>query len=267
VNGLDAATLQEQLTDVDLAVLDDVERFRLLTSQHIEHLHFTAGRTPGAAVRACNRALSRLREAGLLATLARRIGGVRRGSAGLVWHLAPLGERLQSLRRGQPLRRRRVSEPSRHFVAHTLAVADLAVEINQAAHSRQFEVLRLETEPANWQPSLTSAGVATWLKPDLLVTTAANGYEQHWFLETDLDTEHLPVIRRQNQAYQTHRSSGRYQAEHGVYPVVLWVAPTERRAAAIRRAVGADADGQDPAVRACSRTQVVDLLCAALADN
>jgi len=65
----------------------------------------------------------------------------------------------------------------------------------------------------------------------------------------------LPVIVRQCQAYEAFRATGRYQAAHGLFPAVLWVTPTEARAAAIRAAVGRTA-GLDPALfRVCPASE------------
>jgi hypothetical protein len=116
-------------------------------------------------------------------------------------------------------------------------------------------VLQVEAEPASWQQSLSPQGTLQWLKPDLRLVTASGDYEHHWFIEADMATEHLPVIRRQCAAYQAYRATGRYQAAHGLFPAVLWVVPGPARAAAIRAAVGA-APGLDPALfRVCTATE------------
>lgn len=234
----DLVTLLEQLSDRDLAILDDLERFRLLSARQIQRLHFVGGNSDStASMRAANRALGRLRRHDLVRTLARRVGGVRAGSAGFVYYLGPVGDRLQRHHRGEPGPRRRYSEPSWYFVEHTLAVAELAVQTIEASRTGAFDILQLTPEPGCWQSSLSPEGVTQWLKPDLLLVTAAGDYENHWFIEVDLSTEHLPVVLRQCAAYQAHRDNGRYQAEHGLFPAVLWVAPDERRATAIRVAI------------------------------
>jgi hypothetical protein len=111
------------------------------------------------------------------------------------------------------------------------------VQTLSASRSGLIEVLQIQTEPSSWQPSLSPHGTALWLKPDLRLVTASGEYEHHWFIEADMATEHLPVILRQCAAYDAFRATGRYQAAHGLFPVVLWVAPGEPRAAAIRTTV------------------------------
>lgn len=64
----------------------------------------------------------------LIARLGRRIGGVRAGSSGITWQLASTGERLLRRLHGETKRRRYV-EPSAAFVKHTLAVAELAIQL------------------------------------------------------------------------------------------------------------------------------------------
>jgi Replication-relaxation len=246
--------LRDRLTDRDIALLRDVDRFRLLTTRQIQRLHFDhAHPTPLASARSCNRTLARLRDLSVLRALQRRIGGARSGSAGFVWYIGPAGDRvLQALSAGAPKGRRNYREPSRHFTEHTLAVADLAIQAIEAGRRGEFEVLDLRTEPGSWQQSLSRFGITQTLKPDLLLVTASGEYEHHWFVEADLDSEHLPVIMRQCAAYESFRATGRYQAQNGLFPAVLWVTPAPARAAAIRAAVAATA-ALDPALfRACA---------------
>lgn len=249
---LSLATLHDQMVVRDWQVLADIAKYRLLTSRQVQRLHFDPVHPgPVAAARACNRTLTRLRATGALRPLERRIGGVRAGSASYIWFLGPAGERLlQSLpdtavgesESGRKAGRRgNYREPTRHFVDHTLAVAEVAVRTVEAARDDRFEVLRLETEPANWQVMLTPHGVATFLKPDLLLVTATRTvdgeFEDHRFVEVDLATESTTVIARQCAAYQAFRATGRYQAQHGLFPAVWWLTPTPRRAQILRAAV------------------------------
>ena len=252
---LSLAALHDRMVERDWQVVADIAKYRLLTSRQIQRLHFDAAHSsPLAAARACSRALSRLREAGVLRALDRRIGGVRAGSASYIWFLGPAGERLLHHMAsaadattgvaglGQTAARRsNYREPSRHFVDHTLAISELAVQITAAARTGPFEVLRLETEPSNWQTMLGPHGVASFLKPDLLLVTAthtaAGEYEDHYFIELDLATESASVVMRQCAAYQAFRATGRYQSRHGLFPTVWWLTPTQARANTLRGAV------------------------------
>lgn len=250
----DLDALADRLTERDLRLIRDVEKYRLLSTKQIQRLHFDhVHPTPTASARACNRTLSRLREARVLKTLQRRIGGARAGSAGFVWYIGPAGERvLRALDPRASSGRRNYREPSRHFVEHTLAVAELAVRAIEAERNGDLEVLVLEAEPESWQQSLSAFGTAQTLKPDLRLVTATGDYEDHWFIEADMASEHLPVVLRQCAAYRAFRDSGRYQAAHGLFPSVLWVTPKESRAAAIRAAVAASSPLDGDLFRVCT---------------
>lgn len=260
----DLVSVQGSLTERDYRLLRDVEKYRLLTTRQIQRLHFNDAHPTGvAAARACNRTLARLRDAGVLKALNRRIGGARAGSAGYVWFVGSTGDRLLNSLSSGSGRRRNYREPSRHFVAHTLAIAELAVQTCEAARRGRIELIQLQTEPASWQRSLSAQGVALSLKPDLRLITAIGEFEHHWFIEVDLDTEHLPVIRRQCAAYAAYRATGRYQAQHGLFPAVLWVAPTEARAAALRAAAGATDGAQGELFRVCTSADYLPVISGA----
>lgn len=258
MTGIGIVELLARLSDRDQQVVGSVEQYRLLTSRQLQRLHFDDVHSTGAAAaRACNRTLAKLRDLDVLRALDRRIGGVRAGSAGFVWYLGPAGERIiDVVAHGGSVRgRRNYREPSRHFVEHTLAISDLAIQAIEASRHGSLEILAMETEPASWQPTLSRHGTPQWLKPDLHLVTANIEYEHHWFVELDLATEHLPVIKRQCQAYEEFRATGRYQAAHGLFPAVVWVTPSPTRAAALRGAVAATS-GLDPGLfRVCTTNE------------
>src|SRR5579884_606774 len=127
----DIASLLEMLSERDLAILESLRTHRVLTTALIRRLHFPIGGEPVepgsgrshatemAAAVATIRVLTRLESRRLIARLHRRIGGVRAGSSGIVWQLGATGERLLRAQHGDPTRRR-YSEPSPNFIAHTL---------------------------------------------------------------------------------------------------------------------------------------------------
>lgn len=130
----------------------------------------------------------------------------------------------------------------------------------EAERDGDLEVLGLETEPASWQQSLSAFGTVQTLKPDLRLVSASGDYEQHWFIEADMASEHLPVILRQCAAYEAFRATDRYQAAHGVFPAVLWVTPTEGRAAALRAAVAGSPALEAGLFKACTVEQFRDVV-------
>lgn len=235
--------LEQHLTERDLNIMRDLERFRLLRSDQVRRLHFGvaplgAHATPLAATRAANRVLGRLDALGVLARLQRRIGGPKYGSSATVWQLAPAGERFLRALRGDP-DRRKFAEPGTTFVAHTLAVADVAVEVLETARLGRYEVLEIQTEPGCWRP-FQAGGSTLILKPDLLLVTADEETETHTFAEIDRGTEHMPAVRRKCDVYQRYYRDGGEERLRGLFPAVVWVVPDEPRAAAIRGAIETD---------------------------
>ncbi|MDF1478770.1 replication-relaxation family protein [Leifsonia sp. H3M29-4] len=236
--------LELHLTDRDIRILEDLEQFRLLTTRQIQRLHLPAKpfgdhATASAATRGTTRILTRLEGLGAVARLERRIGGLKHGSALTVWHLGGAGERFLRARRGDSARRR-YSEPGRTFMAHTLAVGDIAVLLRERTHTGRFELLELAAEPSNWRPFTAPGGTAITLKPDLTVVTADARTETHSFVEIDCGTEHLPVVIRKCRLYQQYFATGIEQDARGLFPAVVWLVPTTKRADAIRAAITAD---------------------------
>lgn len=241
MNAAQISRLAEQLSDRDCQILTSLERFRLLDTRMVQRLHFQDHASTLAAARAAARSMQRLQHLGVVTALDRRVGGVRRGSASYVWHLASAGERYLRTTRGQA-RRRRFMEPGQTFLNHTLAVNDLAVRLLETDREIEgFTVKALGTEPSNWRSYLGPAGQPQWLKPDLHIVTSGTdtdgAYEEHAFLEIDLGTEHLPRIQAKCRMYTAYAATGAYQAAHGLFPVVVWLSPDPARRAALRAAI------------------------------
>lgn len=244
----DIASLLESLSERDLSILESLRTHRALTTALIRRLHFPIGGEPQeagggkshatemAAAVATIRVLTRLESHNLITRLHRRIGGVRAGSKGITWQLGASGERLLRAQHGDPARRR-YSEPSPAFIAHTLAVADLAIHLYELARQGVIELLRLEAEPECWRTFLSAHGARQWLKPDLFAITADGDYENHLFIEADNATEHTPVIARKALQYQRYADTGIHQQQHGLFPTVLWVVPDARRQTVIQKAL------------------------------
>jgi len=238
------AQLEQHLSDRDIRLLEDVERFRLLTTRQLQRLHFPATplgphATVSSATRGTTRVLNRLEELGVIARLERRIGGIKHGSALTVWQLGAAGDRYLRARRGDP-NRRRYEEPGRTFMSHMLAVADTAVALIEQAGAGRFELLELDLEPACWRTFLSGSAAPISLKPDLLVVTADAETETHSFVEVDLGTEHLPAVLRKCRTYQRYHATGTEQDERGLFPAIVWIVPDPIRAGRIRDGITAD---------------------------
>lgn len=226
--------LADCLSPRDWQILWLVRRHRFITTRQLQRMVFTAHATQGAATRACTRVLGRLMSWRVLTRLERRIGGSRHGSAAFIWCLDVVGERLT---RGPDQPRRRFHEPSFLFLQHTLAIAEVHVQLVEAVMAGWFTVERVLVEAEAWRSSLAPHGGTTLLKPDLMVTLATSQYCDHWYLEIDLATESLPVLLRKCQAYEDYRRTGAAQAEYGVFPRVLWLLPTPQRVAQLSEGI------------------------------
>lgn len=242
-------TLDGHLTDRDIRVLEDLERFRLLTTRQLQRMHFPTApfgthSTASSATRGTTRVLGRLERLGAIARLDRRIGGIKHGSALAIWQIGPAGDRYLRARRGESIRRR-YDEPGLTFVEHQLAVADIAVSVIEQAGAARFDLLELELEPACWRAFSGTANTAITLKPDLLVVTADESTETHTFVEVDRGTEHLPAVLRKCRTYQRYADTGVEQAARGLFPAVVWIVPDAVRAAKIRTAISGDKALQD----------------------
>lgn len=225
----------ETLTARDLAILETVSRFRVVSGDQLRRLHFHTIRTHRGGIRVCNRSLQRLVTAGALHRLERRVGGVRAGSAGAVYTITPVGIRLRAHSRGtlEAGSGRTPHEPGLAFVNHTLAVADTYVRILEADRAGTIELLTFDPEPDCWRAHPTGLGATAIVKPDAYVAVAAGEFEHCAFLEVDLATEGRAAIARKLRAYIAFHASGREQAARGVFPRVLWLTPSKQRAQAI----------------------------------
>lgn len=231
---LELAHVRQRLLPRDRAIVAQVGELRLMSARQIEALHFPPelNASKATAARTARRVLERLSGDRLLARLQRRVGGIYAGSAGYVYALGPVGQRLLELEQPRP----RLWEPSRLFVEHTLAISQLVTELTLAARNGRFELLELQAEPQSWRrvPGLERR----ILRPDLLVAIGADELELRWFVEIDRSTVHLPTLLKKCRLYDAYYRSGSEQQAHGVFPRVLWIT-SEPRGEALRRAIAA----------------------------
>jgi hypothetical protein len=226
--------LAEALTERDLDVLTRVSSLRFVSGAQLTRLCFAHLGTPAVCARASRRALVRLTRLGVLARLPRTVGGARAGSAGFIYRLGPAGLRLAVRRRLQPERRwRRSFEPGLLFVRHALAVAELHTGLIENDRSRSIELLELSAEPSCWRKYDGLGGQRLTLKPDSYARLGAGDYEDSYFIEVDRGTEGGRAIEAQLDRYVAYFGSGQEQAERGVFPKVLWLAPDDGRVAVI----------------------------------
>jgi hypothetical protein len=239
--------LLERTSERDRAILQALHDYKYLLTGQVQRLYFRQAISKLAATRATNRCLLRLEDWGLLATLKRRIGGVRAGSSSYVWVLTPTGYRLLGLLDNLSINaggsdktkpaRKRTHEPSPTFLQHTLAVAEVAIRLTELTASRKIGLLERQVEPDCWRNYTNAGGTASTLRPDLFAVTSpisgnaskAEAYEDYWFIEVDLATESPAVVVRKCQQYLIYLRSGEEQRRSGVCPLVVWIVPDGKR--------------------------------------
>lgn len=231
-----AHLLRKRLSDRELAVLQSLAMLRLLRGDQVQRLHIADGSAETRARRA-RALLQRLTELKLVVRLARRVGGVRAGSAGYVYGLSGLGQAVLAI--GGPMggRRRRVWETSPSFIGHVLDGSEVYVRLVEAERSGKLEILDFQAEPAAWRHFPGPNGQTAILKPDAFVRLGIGEVESSAFLEVDRGTESVPTLVRKCRTYAAYWQSGIEQAAHAVFPRVLWLASGARSAERVTRAL------------------------------
>ena len=252
--------LEARLTERDYAVIQRLSALRFLTGSQLTRLCFADSDDAVANARAARRELLRLVRLDVLARLPRRVGGVRAGSAGYVYHLALGGQRLAVSRGWQPERRRRRSfAPGLLFLRHSLRVAELHTRLVEAERSGRIELLELVAEPSCWRSFDGLGHQRQVLKPDSYVRLGIGAYEDSYFVEVDRGTEGSLAIERQLQRYVDYEASGAEQANAGVVPKTLWTAETTARVAVIEACIARLPSGAAELFTVVRFTQIPDI--------
>ena len=67
--------------------------------------------------------------------------------------------------------------------------------------------------------------------------TLCGEYEDRWFIEVDLATESISAIIDQCRRYHEYYRSGLEQEEFGVFPLTVWIVPSNARRDALKEAI------------------------------
>jgi Replication-relaxation len=214
------------LADQDRSVLLWLSEVRLASGSQLARRLWAADAPTDTRARAARRTLARLERLRLIDRLGHRVGGVRGGSASIIYGLGPVGRRVLA-RTG--FTGKRLGTPGDRHVAHTLAITELGVGLHEAGLRGELDLIEIQTEPHCWRSFLGLMGAPQTLKPDLFVRIGVGAYEDRWFIEMDLATEAGGTLRGKVRQYLSHYRGGGEQSQHGVYPRVLWAVPDHRR--------------------------------------
>lgn len=218
--------LLQSLTDLDHAIIDLLVEVRIATGNQLNRLFWPP---TASGSRAARRRLKRLSDLRVLTRLDRQIGGVKGGSQGYTYALDVNGQRIAQSLHHNTIRKPTPSDP---FVDHAIAVTETYVALHTTPG---VETLAYQSEPACWRQFTGAAGRTVTLRPDAYAQWAIDEWELSAFFEVDRATEHPGRIARKADQYLRYWRSGQEQRTHDVYPTVLWVTPTQKRADVLRR--------------------------------
>jgi len=227
------AAISLQLTDRDLQALRTVSRFRVMSGAQLGRLFWPEG-SPRTSGRLARRGLNRLSQLDVLEPLVRRVGGERSGSASTTFAVGRAGQYILQSERASGRRVRRAYTPGARYLAHTLAVAQLFVDLVDAERQGLVEIATFSPEPECWRPYPGAWGAGLTLKPDAYLKLAVGDYEFSWFIEQDMATEAQTTIEGKARQYLDYYRTGVEQVERGVFPRVLWIVPNAAHAERVR---------------------------------
>ncbi|OEJ41212.1 hypothetical protein AR457_10150 [Streptomyces agglomeratus] len=226
--------LGPQLTERDLAIIFEVGRFKLMSGGQLERLFF-ADCSDTSRARNRQAVLRRLTGHRVLARLGqRRVGGAQRGSASYLYTLDVAGQHLAQSTSSRPRRPYSWYEPT---VAHLLAVAELYVNLTEAARGGRFTLLDFQAEPYCWR----SFGHRT-LKPDAFLQLGVihpDGRRRKgsFFIEVDRANQYGTKIETKLPQYLAYYQHHRQAEPEQSFPRIVFLAPHEQRANYLRRLV------------------------------
>lgn len=226
--------LMEVLSARDWAIIDTLSRTRLASGSQFERLHFHDLAERSRSVMRW-RVLKRLVDVRVLVPLERRVGTAQHGSTKLCYALDSAGQRLIRLRANGASTRaevRRPRLPGERFVAHTLAVTELYVDLVEHSRLGGFRLGDFQAEPMAWWPN----GSGGRIKPDAFVKLGHGTVTDYWWVEADLASESEPTVRAQLLVYLDFVGRGQLGPD-GVVPRVFIGVPTTRRKIAIQSLV------------------------------
>jgi hypothetical protein len=230
------STTRQRLSTRDLDVLRLTGRLRMLSGAQLREMYWTDGK-PETRARLARRGLARLVALEVLTPLSRRIGGVRSGSSGTVYAVGKIGQGILASEQGAKRRTRPAYTPGERFLAHTLAISQLYIELVTATRWGLADLLAFDPEPDCWVTYPGPFGAQRTLKPDAFLRLGIGDYEDACFIERDMGTIAAVTIERQAHRYLDCCRTGTLQASLGVFPRTAWIVPDETRAGVVSEAL------------------------------
>ena len=219
-----------------------VAAHRFATTTQLARLTAPEYASSASALRQTQRHLASLAQQRLLTSLERRVGGWQGGSAVTIWAATTRGHRLVAAENGEDedeevSRRQRPREVSTTFLDHLLAITEVRTSIEEAVRQEADTEATVALEPDCWRTALSPSGQVQVLRPDLAVTITSPAYEDRYLIEVDRATENPGRVIATCWRYQEHQATSAQASDDGVFPLVVWLVPTDRRRHRLERAI------------------------------
>ena len=216
-----------------------VAAHRFATTTQLARLTAPEYASSASALRQTQRHLASLAQQRLLTSLERRVGGWQGGSAVTIWAATTRGHRLVAPDEGEGEvpRRQRPREVSTTFLDHLLAITEVRTSIEEAVRQEADTEAMVALEPDCWRTRLSPSGQPQVLRPDLAVTVTSPSYEDRYLIEVDRATENPGRVIATCWRYQEHQATSAQVSDGGVFPLVVWLVPTDRRRHRLERAI------------------------------
>ena len=215
-----------------------VAAHRFATTTQLARLTTLEYASSASALRQTQRHLASLAQQRLLTSLERRVGGWQGGSAVTIWAATTRGHRRMAAAEGEEVpRRQRPREVSTTFLDHLLAITEVRTSIEEAVRQEADTEATVVLEPDCWRTALSPSGQVQVLRPDLAVTITSPAYEDRYLMEVDRATENPGRVIATCWRYQEHQATSSQASDGGVFPLVVWLVPTDRRRHRLERAI------------------------------
>jgi hypothetical protein len=209
------------LTILDAQVLELLHTHRVLTTAQIVE-------ATGVPSRTVEYRLNRLRRLGM----ASRSRPYRdRGSAPFHWWLTRQGQGAACST--EPTRARELADPNPYFLGHTVAVASVALALEQAGPRAGVMIDGWAREAdawEDWQAEHKKWRIAPDAGPDATVTAADGEWQSTAFIEVDLGTMTHRRLRDKLLCYLRYAADRRWEGRHPACPPLLLLTTSEDRA-------------------------------------
>lgn len=214
-----------------------VAAHRFATTTQLARLTAVEYASSASALRQTQRHLASLAQQRLLTSLERRVGGWQGGSAVTIWAATTRGHRLVAAEGEEVPRRQRPREVSTTFLDHLLAITEVRTSIEEAVRQQTDTEAAVALEPDCWRTALSPSGQPQVLRPDLAVTVTSPAYEDRYLIEVDRATENPGRVIATCWRYQEHQAASSQVSDGGVFPLVVWLVPDDRRRHRLERAI------------------------------